>query len=94
MVVRFKPRFWKDIIKLKNDAEVITATGKVITQVEKAENISQIDNLKKLIRYETRFRIKVFLDKKRSYRMGLYIKGNTVWFARMLHRSKIYEENW
>ncbi len=94
MEVRFKPRFHKDIERLKNDPEALTALAKVIQQVEKAASTKDIANLKKLVKFRTRFRIKLILDKKRDYRIGLYIRGNTVWFARLLPRKMIYDKNW
>lgn len=94
MELRFKPRFWKDINKVKNDKEVVTALGKIFNQVEKAKKTDEITNIVKLKKYESRFRIKLLFDKRRDYRIGLYIHGNTVWFARFLHRRKVYSENW
>ena len=94
MEIRFKPKFWKDIQKVKNDKEVVTALDKVFSNVEKAKTIQEINNIKKLDYYQTRFRIKIYFDKKRDFRIGLYIMGNTVWFAGFLPRKKIYEENW
>jgi len=94
METKFKPKFWRDIQKVKSDKEVVTALAKVFRQVENANNINEISNIKKLIQYQTRFRIKLFFDKKRDYRIGIYIQGTTVWFARFLPRRKIYQENW
>jgi mRNA-degrading endonuclease RelE of RelBE toxin-antitoxin system len=94
MQLRYKPKFWKDLNKLKKEKEVLIALGKIITQVEKAQTTEGISNIKKLVSYETRFRIKLYIDKKRDFRIGAYVQGKTIWFARILHRSKIYSENW
>ena len=94
MVLRFKPKFWKDIQKLKNDRQIMSALDKIFTNVEKADSTDAINNIKQLEKFEARFRIKLTLDKKRDYRAGLYIHKNIVWFARFLHRNKIYEKNW
>jgi len=94
METRFKPKFWKDIQKVKNDKEVVIALSKIFLQVENSKDINEINNIKKLIHYQSRFRIKLYFDKKRDYRIGLYIQGKTVWFARFLTRRKIYDENW
>lgn len=67
---------------------------KVFTNVEKAQNEDEINNIKQLEKFESRYRIKIVLSKKRDYRIGLYIHGKTAWFARFLHRKKIYEKNW
>ena len=67
---------------------------RIFKNVENAQDISQIHRIKRLVKFESRYRIKLFLDKKRDYRIGIFIHKNTVWFTRFLHRMKIYEENW
>ena len=94
MEFRFKPKFWKDIHKVKHDKQVMSALDKIFKNVDKAEGTDEINNIKAFEKFEARFRIKLFLDKKRDYRIGVYIHKRTVWFARFLHRRKIYEENW
>lgn len=94
MEVRFKPRFLKDIRELAADAELMAALDKVIVQVKAAETPSQIGNIKKLEEYSTRYRIRLTLDRRRDYRIGLYVRKTTVWFARMLHRRNIYRRTW
>ena len=94
MQSRFKPKFWKDINRLKKDKEVMSSLHKIFMNVEKADSEDEINNIKQLEKFDSRFRIKLSLDKKRDYRLGLYIHGKTVWFARFLHRKKIYEKNW
>ncbi|MBI3502929.1 MAG: hypothetical protein HY063_14150 [Bacteroidetes bacterium] len=94
MQSRFKPKFWKDINRVKNDREIMSALYKIFTNVENAESADEINNIKELEKFDARYRIKLSLDKKRDYRIGLYVHGKTVWFARFLHRNKIYDENW
>jgi hypothetical protein len=94
MQIKFKPKFWKDINRLKNDKEVMSALDKVFTNVEKANHLDEINNIKELEKFHARCRIKLVLDKKRDYRIGVYVHGRTVWFARILPRKKIYDENW
>jgi hypothetical protein len=94
MEARFKPRFLKDLKRVRKDAEVLTALAHIISQVKQADGIAEVANIKKLVRYRSRYRVKLHLDKRRDFRVGLYVKGNTVWFARLLHRRRIYEENW
>ncbi|HLG36291.1 MAG TPA: hypothetical protein VI757_15535 [Bacteroidia bacterium] len=91
---RFKPKFWRDIQKIKNDKEAMMALDRVFMKVEKAQRIDEIPDIKQLEKFPARYRIKLFLDRKRDYRIGLYIHGNTVWVTRLLHRKKIYEEHW
>jgi len=94
MVLKFKPQFWKDINKLKEDKEVMSLLYRIFRNVDNAKGISQIHHIKPLVKFESRYRIKLFLDKKRDYRVGVFVHKNTVWFARFLHRMKIYEEHW
>ncbi len=72
----------------------MSALYKIFINVEKAESEDEINNIKQLEKFASRYRIKLSLDKKRDYRIGLYIHGKSVWFARFLHRKKIYEKNW
>ncbi|CAN5228245.1 hypothetical protein BH09BAC5_BH09BAC5_01450 [soil metagenome] len=94
MELKFKPKFWKDIQKLKGDRQVMSSLDKIFQNVEKAKTIDEINNIKELEKFIARFRIKLFLDKKRDYRIGIYIHKKTVWFTRILHRRKIYDEKW
>ena len=94
MQIKFKPKYWKDINRVKNDREIMAALHKVFTHVEKANGVDEINAIKHLEKFNARYRIKLMLDKKRDYRIGLYLHGKTIWFARFLHRDKIYEENW
>lgn len=94
MQFKFKPKFWKDITPLKNEREIMAALYKVFTNIEKAKRIDEINNIKQLEKFDARYRIKLKIDKKRDYRIGISVHGKTVWFARFLHRKKIYEQNW
>ena len=78
MEVKFKPKFWRDLHKLKNEKEVVAAFGKILKQIEKAERIDNINNIIKLEEYQSRFRMKLFFDKQRDYRIGLYLHGKTL----------------
>ena len=94
MQSRFKPKFWRDIQKVKDDKELMSAVYRVFTNIENAETPRDIHNIKQLVKFKSRYRVKLSLDKKRDYRIGLYIHGRSVWFTRFLHRSKIYDKNW
>ncbi len=76
---KFKPKFFKDIGKVKEDREIMTALYKVFVNVEKAEHMDEISNIKPLEKFDSRWRIKLFLDKKRDYR-GLYIMAKLFGF--------------
>ena len=86
MVTVFFKQFSKDIAKIKL-ATVKNKLALIIEQVELAESISDIDNLKKLKGYTFAFRIK-----QNYYRIGVYIHDDTVKFVRFLHRKDIYKK--
>ena len=94
MELKFKPKFWRDINREKKDKELMSALDRIFTNVGRAASVNEINNIKSLEKFESRYRIKLFLDKKRDYRIGVYVRRNTVWFARLLPRKKVYEENW
>ena len=94
MELKFKPKFWKDIQPLRREKQVMRAMNHIFEQVEKAEKIEKVNNCKPLEKFQSRYRIKLYIDKRRDYRVGIYVHKKTVWFARFLHRRKIYEENW
>ena len=94
MQSRFKPKFWRDINKVKHDKELMSVLYRIFTNIENSETVRDIHNIKQLVNFKSRYRIRLSLDNKRDYRIGLYIHGKAVWFARFLHRNKIYDENW
>ena len=59
---------------------------KVILEVEKAETLSEIKNLKKLKGETKYFRIRIG-----DYRIGLYIENRIIEFSTMDHRKDIYK---
>ena len=85
-----KPKFNRDISKIKNK-DVAMVLSAVMYNIKSAKNISNIHNLVKLEKYSVHYRIKIKLDKKRDYRLGMIIRGNKVWLERFLHRNKIYK---
>lgn len=85
MVLKFKGQFNRDI-DIKNQ-EVLEEVFAAINDVKAADSISQIHQLKKLRKYKTHYRIKV----AKIYRIGVTIRGNTVWFACFGQRSTIYK---
>jgi mRNA interferase RelE/StbE len=94
MRVKFKPRFLKDLKALGPDPELSAAILNLIDQAKRAESVENIGGIKKLVDYETRYRVRITFDRKRDYRIGLYVRDNTIWFARALHKRDIYRKNW
>lgn len=91
MVIEFDKRFLLDIKSIR-DKQVRERIIKVIQHIKKAEAVSSIDNLKKLEKFSVHYRIKIKLDSKRDYRIGMIIRGNKVWLIRCLSRPKIYKQ--
>jgi mRNA interferase RelE/StbE len=85
MKVEFLAKFDKDLDKLTSQRvkdDIISA----IENVEQAQKIADIQNIKKLKGAKIAYRIKIG-----EYRIGLYIEGKTVEFARVVHRKDIYK---
>ena len=68
------------------DKKLKDKVKKVICDVEKAQNVSEIKKLRKLKGYKNFYRLRVW-----DYRIGLQIKHNCVIFVRILHRKEIYK---
>lgn len=85
MEVRIDKSFQKDTRKIKNKA-LLVKVADIIDSVQRADNINQIKNLKRLKSSSGEFRIKVG-----DYRLGIIISESTVKFIRCLHRKDIYK---
>ena len=84
MKVEFKKSFLKELKKLKNK-NLKNSIADCIVQVESAENVTHIRNLKKLTGYDVYFRIRVG-----DYRIGVKIEKDIVYFVVCEHRKEIY----
>ena len=85
MNLEFKKSFAKDLKKKANDATLRSRVQEVIQQVDDANRMEGVRNLKKLRAEGNYFRLRLG-----DYRIGLTIEGDTVCFVRCLHRSEIY----
>ncbi len=87
----FKKSFAGDLKKRKNDSDFASRVKKVIQEVEKAENILDIPDLKKLTNENIYYRIRTG-----NFRIGVKIVSveseNVVIFVRALHRKDIYRK--
>lgn len=84
MKTQFKASFLKSIKKIESiqlKAEIANA----ITNVEVAENLKQIINIKKLKGHKQYYRIRVG-----DYRIGLKLEGEIFYFVDIDHRKNIY----
>ncbi|MEW5817049.1 MAG: type II toxin-antitoxin system RelE/ParE family toxin [Spirochaetota bacterium] len=84
MNVQFRVSFSKDIRNIKNH-DLLSRIKEAIERVEKAQNLQDISNLKRLKGGSNCWRIRVG-----EYRIGLTIENDTVTFVRCLNRKEIY----
>jgi mRNA interferase RelE/StbE len=84
MKTAFKKSFLKEV-KKNTDKKLKDSIADVIEQVEAAENLSQVKNLKKLEGFDIYYRIRIG-----NYRVGLQIKDNLAYFIMFDHRKDIY----
>ena len=85
MKVEFKKSFLKDLKKLKNKS-LQNSIYNCIIQVESAESISEIKNIKKPAGFEVHYRIRVG-----DYRIGLKLEKDSVNFVVFENRNAIHK---
>lgn len=85
MQVEFLSKFSKDIDRI-NIKSVKANLVKLIDQIEAAENINGIPNLKKLAGHKSAYRVRIA-----DYRVGFFYENGKVIFARIVHRKDIYK---
>lgn len=81
----FKKSFARDLRKRKNEKALLDRVRGIIREVDEANTIHEINNLKKLKAEDNYYRIRLG-----DYRIGLIIEEDTVHFVRFLHRSEVY----
>lgn len=84
MEVEFRKSFEKDLSKLRDEA-LLTRIKAVILEIEAAENLENVSNIKKLKAEGDYYRIRVG-----DHRIGIVISENVVVFVRVLHRKEVY----
>ena len=84
MKVEFKKSFLKDLQKLR-DKKLKNEIAECIAQVESANNLTQVKNLKKLAGYDVYYRIRVG-----AYSIGIKVERDLVYFVVFDHRKDIY----
>ena len=85
MKTSFLSQFAKDIEKIRMQS-VKDDIATVIEQVEQADSLSSVINLKKLKGFKTAYRIRIG-----NYRIGVFVDGDTVEFARVVHHRDVYK---
>ncbi|KPQ38679.1 MAG: type II toxin-antitoxin system RelE family toxin [Phormidium sp.] len=85
MKTEYKPSFLKDLKALKSTPRFETIKALAFTEIPNLLKLEEIGNLKKLKGDENAYRIRLG-----DYRIGIFFDGETVTFARVLHRKDIY----
>ncbi len=85
MRTEFKKSFAKDLRARKNDERFLGRVKEIIENVECADILVDICNLKKLKGESDYYRIRFG-----NFRIGVKIQGDLVNFIRALHRKDIY----
>lgn len=84
MKVEFRKSFEKDLGKIRNE-DLLVRIKAVIEEVENAESLLDISNIKKLKAQTDYYRIRVG-----DYRIGLAHNEDAIAFVRVLHRKEMY----
>jgi mRNA interferase RelE/StbE len=85
MIVEFSKKFLKDIEKI-GDNQLKDQIGDAILIFETADNIFEINNVKKMKGHSEAYRFRLG-----KYRIGFYYDGIKVEMERFVIRDKIYD---
>ncbi len=85
MRVLFTKSFAKDLRKHKKNPELLRQIQRIIENVELAEAVTELTNLKQLKAEGRYYRIRTG-----DYRIGTTIEDDQITFIRVLHRKEIY----
>ena len=77
-------KFTKAIKKLPND--IHRQIKQVLIKLNDCKNISEINNIKKLVNYDNYFRIRIG-----RYRLGIQIINNTIYLINISPRGDFYK---
>ena len=84
MRVEFLEKFNKDLGKISSDV-TRQSIRRLILRVEGARLLTDIPQVKKLSGFKSAYRIRLG-----DYRVGIFVEGDLVQFARVAHRKDIY----
>lgn len=85
MKIAFRESFAKDLRRHQKQKKFLSRIREIILEIEAAETIASVKNLKRLKSEGSYYRIRAG-----NYRLGLTIEAETVIFVRALHRKEIY----
>ena len=84
MNVRFQASFARDLRALKDKA-LLERIKELIANIEAAQSLAEVPNLKKLHGSSGYYRIRIG-----DYRVGLATEEGVIVFVRVLHRREVY----
>ncbi len=84
MEIEFRKSFEKDLSKLRDEA-LLARIKAVILEIEDAETLEDVSNVKKLKAEGDYYRLRVG-----DYRIGILVDEDVVVFVRVLHRKEVY----
>jgi mRNA interferase RelE/StbE len=84
MIVKIDKSLERDVKKI-TDSAIKKNLTKTIIEIEIANDIFELKNVKKLKGHKNFYRIRIG-----DYRLGLILTGNTAELIRFLHRKDIY----
>ena len=85
MKVEFLKKFSRDLEKIKQPRDR-KAIINLIRQVKTVSQLEEVPGVKKLVGYDDAFRVR-----SGNYRVGVFVNGDVVQFARVAHRKDIYK---
>ena len=85
MNVLYDKRFLKDV-EASNDKQLKQKVETIISELEKAEQLTTLRNLKKMKGHKSAYRIRIG-----NYRLGFFFENHTVIFTRLLDRKDVYK---
>jgi len=85
MTIVYERSFLKDLKKISHKA-TLSRISTLITQLGKANSISEMPNPKKLQGHHSAYRIKIG-----SYRIGFFMENEQIILSRCIHRQSIYK---
>ncbi|HRH34102.1 MAG TPA: type II toxin-antitoxin system RelE/ParE family toxin [Catalimonadaceae bacterium] len=85
MIVTFDSSFLKSLKKLRDKGQFLKVE-QIILECEKVESLEKIRNCKKLVGFESFYRIRIG-----DYRLGFeLVDANTIHLITLAHRKEIY----
>ncbi len=85
MNISFDRSFYKRLVKIR-DKTILNKVKEIIEEVQSADRVGDISNIKKMEGFKTFYRIRVG-----DYRIGLELQKDTLSFITIAHRKDIYK---